>query len=173
MENLENPCACAGRRQLLAAMTAAGAVVTLGGCATYGAPFSTPAPSASTGAPAAPAPSGTGTASGGASGGAAGSAPAAAGPVLAQLSDIPVGGGKILASQGVVLTQPTAGTVKGFSPICTHQGCTVSTVSGGTINCPCHGSRYSITDGSVQAGPAPRSLAPVAVVVDGGAVRKG
>ena len=93
--------------------------------------------------------------------------------MLGQLSDIPVGGGKILASQGVVLTQPTAGTVKGFSPICTHQGCTVSTVSGGTINCPCHGSRYSITDGSVQAGPAPRSLSAVAVVVDGGAVRKG
>jgi Rieske Fe-S protein len=163
MENLEYSCGCTGRRQLLAVLTAAGSAVALGGCATYGAPFSTPAPATASSAPAAT-DTASGGATGGASGGATSSAPAAGGPVLAQLSDIPVGGGKILANQGVVLTQPTAGTVKGFSPICTHQGCTVSTVSGGTINCPCHGSRYSITDGSVQAGPAPRSLPSVAVV---------
>jgi Rieske Fe-S protein len=37
-------------------------------------------------------------------------------------------------------------------------GCLVGTVSGGTIQCPCHGSRYSIADGSVTGGPAPRPL---------------
>jgi Rieske Fe-S protein len=31
-------------------------------------------------------------------------------------------------------------------------------VSGGTIRCPCHGSQYSIADGSVVNGPAPRPL---------------
>jgi len=34
----------------------------------------------------------------------------------------------------------------------------VSSISGGTINCPCHGSQYSITDGSVKGGPAPAPL---------------
>ena len=61
----------------------------------------------------------------------------------------------VLADRGIVLTQPVAGTFKGFSSTCTHQGCAVSQVVGGTINCPCHGSRFAVADGSVTAGPAP------------------
>jgi nitrite reductase/ring-hydroxylating ferredoxin subunit len=81
----------------------------------------------------------------------AGSTPtkAAAGP-LAKTSDIPVGGGKIFTSPQVVVTQPTAGTFKAFTSICTHQGCPVTQISNGLIMCPCHGSEYSITDGSVK-----------------------
>lgn len=71
------------------------------------------------------------------------------GEVLAATSDVEVGGGIILADQGVVVTQPSTGEFKGFSATCTHQGCTVSSISDGTINCPCHGSRFSIEDGSV------------------------
>lgn len=71
------------------------------------------------------------------------------GEVLAATSDVEVGGGIILADQGVVVTQPSSGEFKGFSATCTHQGCTVSSISDGTINCPCHGSRFSIEDGSV------------------------
>ncbi|MGK5741766.1 Rieske (2Fe-2S) protein [Micromonospora sp. URMC 103] len=77
---------------------------------------------------------------------------------LATTTDIPLGGGKVLAAEGVVITQPTAGQFKGFDPICTHQGCPVSNVDGGTINCTCHGSKFSIEDGSVKAGPATRPL---------------
>jgi nitrite reductase/ring-hydroxylating ferredoxin subunit len=35
---------------------------------------------------------------------------------------------------------------------CTHQGYIVASVSGGTINCPCHGSKFSIANGSVVNG---------------------
>lgn len=72
------------------------------------------------------------------------------GPInLGSTSAIPVGGGKIFSAQGVVVTQPTAGTFKAFTTICTHQGCPVTSVANGTINCPCHGSQYAIADGAV------------------------
>ncbi|GCD89198.1 Rieske (2Fe-2S) protein [Nocardioides sp. LS1] len=88
-----------------------------------------------------------------------------AGP-LGATADIPVGGGTVFADQKVVVTQPTAGEFKGFSATCTHQGCVVANVTE-TINCPCHGSKFSIEDGSVQAGPATRALPEVTVTVDG------
>jgi Rieske Fe-S protein len=88
-------------------------------------------------------------------------------PSLALASDIPAGGGKILADKKIVITQPRAGSFEAFTAVCTHQGCTVSSVSGGTINCPCHGSRFSIANGSVVAGPAPSALAPVGIKVQG------
>ena len=88
-------------------------------------------------------------------------------PSLALASDVPVGGGKILADKKIVITQPRAGSFEAFTAICTHQGCTVSSVSGGTVNCPCHGSKFSIANGSVVAGPAPSALAPVSIKVQG------
>lgn len=87
--------------------------------------------------------------------------------VLAKTSDIPVGSGKIFAAQRVVVTQPTAGDFKGFSAVCTHQGCTVESIDSGVIGCPCHGSRYSIEDARVLGGPAKRALATVNIRVDG------
>ncbi|MFC8301975.1 Rieske (2Fe-2S) protein [Micromonospora orduensis] len=86
---------------------------------------------------------------------------------LATTNDIPVGGGKVLAAEGVVITQPTAGQFKGFSPICTHQNCPVTNVDGGTINCTCHASKFSIEDGSVKAGPATKPLPPKDIKVTG------
>jgi Rieske Fe-S protein len=93
------------------------------------------------------------------------SAPAVNG--LAKTSEIPVGGGKIFDGQKVVVTQPVAGQFKAFSAICTHMGCTVGSVSGGLIKCPCHGSEYSIQDGSVKGGPAPKALPAKQVTVTG------
>lgn len=84
-----------------------------------------------------------------------------------KVSDVPVGGGTVLPDQGVVVTQPQAGVFKAFSAICTHQGCTVSRVSDGTISCPCHGSKFNITDGSVTAGPAAEPLPAKTVIVTG------
>ncbi|HEX3786086.1 MAG TPA: Rieske (2Fe-2S) protein [Pseudonocardiaceae bacterium] len=78
--------------------------------------------------------------------------------VLGKTADIPVGGGVVYPNQHVVVTQPTAGTFKGFSSTCTHLGCTVNKVADGLIQCPCHGSKYSVADGSVKAGPAPKPL---------------
>ena len=88
-------------------------------------------------------------------------------PSLALTSDVPVGGGKILADKKIVITQPRAGSFEAFTAVCTHQGCTVSSVSGGTVNCPCHGSKFSIANGSVVNGPAASPLAPVSITVQG------
>lgn len=106
--------------------------------------------------------------SGGASepvGGGSASAGGGSGDALAKTSDIPVGGGKVFESEEVVVTQPTDGEFKAFTSICTHQGCQVNEVAE-TINCPCHGSKYSITDGSVVNGPAPSPLAEKTVTVE-------
>jgi Rieske Fe-S protein len=92
---------------------------------------------------------------------------ASAEPSTAAKADVPVGGGVILTGRKVVITQPTAGTFKAFSAVCTHQGCVVSSVANGSINCACHGSAFSAADGSVQNGPAKSPLAPVNVTVAG------
>ena len=76
------------------------------------------------------------------------------GPV-GKTSEIPVGGGKIFAADKVVVTQPTAGDFKAFSAVCTHQGCVVADIKGEDIDCTCHGSKFSIKDGSVLKGPRP------------------
>ena len=80
---------------------------------------------------------------------------------------MPVGGGKILTGQQVVVTQPKKGDFKAFTAVCTHQGCLVTQVTGGSIVCPCHGSKFSIEDGSPQAGPAQSALASKKVTVEG------
>ena len=101
-----------------------------------------------------------------------GSASAAAGTgsatgALATTSEIPVGSGKIFTAEKVVVTQPTSGDFKAFSAVCTHMGCIVSQISNGTIDCPCHGSQYSIKDGAVVAGPAPSPLPAEPIKVSG------
>jgi nitrite reductase/ring-hydroxylating ferredoxin subunit len=90
------------------------------------------------------------------------------GTVLATAAEIPVGGGKIFAAERVVVTQPTRGTYRGFSAVCTHVGCILSAVSDGTIDCPCHGSEFKITNGAVVTGPAPAPLPKKPIkIVDG------
>lgn len=92
------------------------------------------------------------------------------GDVLAKTADIPKGGGKVFADQGVVVTQPTAGQFKAFSATCTHQGCKVKDVSDGVIHCPCHGSQFSVTDGSVKGGPATKPLPAEQIKVAGDSI---
>jgi Rieske Fe-S protein len=82
-------------------------------------------------------------------------------------SDVPVGGGTVLAGQKVVVTQPAKGDFKAFTAVCTHQGCIVSKVEGGQIVCPCHGSHFSIEDGSPVSGPASSPLAARKISVAG------
>ena len=43
----------------------------------------------------------------------------------------------------------------------------MTSVSDGTISCPCHGSQYNIADGSVKRGPARRSLKELAATTGG------
>jgi Rieske Fe-S protein len=97
---------------------------------------------------------------------ASGGSSAAAGPLTVKETDIPVGSGKIFPDVQTVITQPKKGEFKAFSAVCTHQGCVVDAVTT-TINCPCHGSKYSITDGSVVNPPAPQPLPPKTIKVEG------
>jgi nitrite reductase/ring-hydroxylating ferredoxin subunit len=157
------------RRALLigAGVTCAAALT---GCTTYDAnngglngPPPSPGSAAASSGAAAPAASGSGAAAGG--------APAAA--ALATTAEVPDGGGKIIDGKNIVITQPQAGTFKAFTAVCTHQGCIVNAVADGTIDCPCHGSKFSIKDGSVVNGPATKPLAPIAIKVEGTSIVQG
>jgi Rieske Fe-S protein len=96
----------------------------------------------------------------------------AAGPGrrLVAVADVPAGGGVVDSRARVVVTKDAAGALHGFSALCTHQGCIVSSVRHGRILCPCHGSQFDAVTGKVLAGPAPAPLNAVDLVVDGGVI---
>jgi Rieske Fe-S protein len=98
------------------------------------------------------------------------STPTHAARPVARTDDIPVGGGRIFPELRVVVTQPAAGEFRGFGIVCTHDGCELTSVTGGTINCPCHGSRFALTDGSVVRGPALTGLRKEKLAVDDGRI---
>jgi Rieske Fe-S protein len=124
------------------------------------------APAASSAAaPSADASSSAPSTSASSSASASSSTAAASGPSVAA-AEVPVGGGVILKDSNYVITQPTKGKFKAFSKICTHMGCPVAEVDK-TINCKCHGSKFSIEDGSVVNPPASKPLAESPVTVSG------
>jgi Rieske Fe-S protein len=157
--------ACPGhsapRRAVLVGAGALGATCLLAACGTAsntttnpnGSEFAeTPAPAGSKGADAI----GGGSPAGAAKGG---------GKTLVAAADVPEGGGLIKGD--FVITQPSQGTFKAFSKVCTHQGCDVNKVDGGVISCPCHGSTFSIEDGTPQGGPATKALPETKVKLSG------
>ncbi|MEU6680723.1 Rieske (2Fe-2S) protein [Streptomyces sp. NPDC046853] len=148
------------RRTVLAA---GGAVALTAGCSKYGDEGADPEPPPES-EPESGSDSGAPSKSGGKK------QPPPGGDELAKTSDIPVGGGKVFKDEKVVVTQPEKGDFKAFSAICTHSGCTVGDVAGGTINCPCHGSKYKVADASVAGGPAPRPLPPRNITVTGNSI---
>ena len=89
---------------------------------------------------------------------------------LATTADVPVGGCFVVSGAEVVITQPSEGDFKAFSAMCTHQGCAVSSSSDGVIPCDCHGSEFSLEDGSVLEGPATSPLEAVEITVDGDSI---
>ncbi|MFC8393141.1 Rieske (2Fe-2S) protein [Streptomyces sp. NPDC057238] len=154
------------RRTVVAAAGAAGLSVALTACG--GSDDDASGSSADSGSTGASSDGDGGSTSGGGSGGGE-NAGAGADP-LASTADIPEGGGKVFADRKVVVTQPTAGEFKAFSATCTHQGCAVKSIADGVINCPCHNSNFSITDGSVQSGPATKPLPAVEITVSGDSI---
>jgi Rieske Fe-S protein len=67
----------------------------------------------------------------------------------------------------LLITQ-SGGKLTALDATCTHMQCTVAP-DGSKLQCPCHGSQYTLT-GSVIQGPAPAALAVVSVKVDSGQV---
>ncbi|MDI5969277.1 Rieske (2Fe-2S) protein [Streptomyces sp. SL13] len=157
------PTGATTRRTVVAMAGASGLAVALAACGGSGSKSATSSA----------APSAAGGPAAGGSGGSSSAPAGGSGTALAKTSEIPEGGGKIFADQKVVVTQPKAGEFKCFSAVCTHQGCTVAQVKDGTIDCPCHGSKFHIADGSVAGGPAPRPLPAEKFSVSGGEITLG
>jgi Rieske Fe-S protein len=92
------------------------------------------------------------------------------GTLLGDVSEIPVGEGMIFAAEKVVVTQPTEGTYKAFSAVCTHLGCILDKVENGNIYCPCHGAIFSVSNGAAVAGPTTIALPAEKITVTDGKI---
>ncbi|MFJ4556754.1 Rieske (2Fe-2S) protein [Streptomyces massasporeus] len=146
------------RRTVVAAVGAAGLTVALTAC---GSEDKASDPSTEQGAA-----GGGATNDGGGSSGGAG----AGGAALAKTADIPEGSGKIFKDEKVVVSQPAAGDYKAFSTICTHQKCPMVDLKDDIISCACHGSQFSVLDGSVKKGPAVQPLETKEISVNGDSI---
>jgi thiosulfate dehydrogenase (quinone) large subunit len=145
---------------------AIGAVIAMaGGAAAFGAHrrATGDSPSTTAGGPGATASGSAGSTTAGASGG----------TKITSTSSVPVGGAHLFndpkTGQPAYVVQPSSGSFKAFSAVCTHQGCQVG-FSGGEFVCPCHGSMYNGATGAVLNGPATRPLPSIAIDVSNGTV---
>ena len=96
---------------------------------------------------------------------------AAAGQVIANVSDVAVGSAKNFTTANgnpAWLLHPAAATFTAFSAICTHLGCPVQWAGNG-FQCPCHGASYD-AHGTVTGGPATAPLPPIPIIVADGQV---
>ena len=88
-------------------------------------------------------------------------------------ADVPAGQGRTYSDpatgQPDIVVRDSAGTVRAFSAVCTHAGCTVQ-YSSGEIVCPCHGGVYNAQTGAVESGPPPQGLTSQKVVERGGSI---
>ncbi|MFE5835503.1 Rieske (2Fe-2S) protein [Arthrobacter sp. NPDC056493] len=87
---------------------------------------------------------------------------------IGKLSEINVGDTATGKANGrtVVVFRAEDRKVVAYDATCTHAGCTVAP-AGTTFECPCHGSTFTGSDGSVITGPARRPLTPLTAAIDG------
>lgn len=89
-------------------------------------------------------------------------------PVSFPLADLPVGGTKTVTYGGVsVIAVRTRESLRAFSLVCTHLGCTVNwEANKKEFYCPCHDGRFD-EFGDVVAGPPPIPLEQVPIRIEG------
>jgi Rieske Fe-S protein len=137
------------RRTVVGGMVAAGATVTLAACAAEPEPVETTPPSATVDQQ---------------------PEESAGELLLGPASNVMVGSGtkfQIDASLTILVTQPRAGEYRAFSATCTHSGCIVNGVEDGQISCGCHGAKFNVETGAVEAGPARTALGKISVELRG------
>lgn len=92
---------------------------------------------------------------------------------LGLASAVPVGGAASFTdpAEGVpaFVVQPTRGTFREFSAVCTHAGCPVQfDGQNDAFVCPCHGSVFDAATGTVIQGPAPPALQRIPIALGPG-----
>jgi 3-phenylpropionate/trans-cinnamate dioxygenase ferredoxin subunit len=91
-------------------------------------------------------------------------------PTLGKVGDVPVGSVAAFEIEGKqVAVANIDGRLFAFDDACTHRGCSLATgtLNGTSLTCPCHGSVFHVTDGSVINGPATKPLGTYEVEVNG------
>ena len=68
-----------------------------------------------------------------------------------------------------ILIANVDGNYYAIGNVCTHMGCKLSegTLSGNTVQCPCHGSIFNLKTGEVEKGPAEKPEPSYELRVDG------
>ena len=68
-----------------------------------------------------------------------------------------------------ILIANVDGNYYAIGNVCTHMGCKLSegTLSGNTVQCPCHGSIFNLKTGEVEKGPAEKPEPSYGLRVDG------
>ena len=87
-----------------------------------------------------------------------------------KINEIPPGKMKAVKNGGrAILVANVGGTFFAIGNVCTHMGCSLSdgTLSGDRVECPCHGSTFSLKDGSLVEGPAAEAEPAFAVRTEG------
>ncbi|MEU8590285.1 Rieske (2Fe-2S) protein [Streptomyces sp. NPDC048664] len=92
---------------------------------------------------------------------------------LGSESEVPKGGAKLYRDANVVVSRAQDGSLKAYSTICTHAGCAIGKLSGTTLVCPCHGSRFDAVTGEVVQAPATEPLHELSVEVKNGRIVAG
>ena len=89
---------------------------------------------------------------------------------VCKIKDIPVGGTQTFVIEGskipYMLIHLEDGTFRAYEQKCTHLSCAVFYKPGtGQIQCPCHEGLFDAKSGNVLAGPPPRPLPRLEVMV--------
>ena len=84
---------------------------------------------------------------------------------LGKPSEFPPGTVAMLPQRKVCVVSTEEG-ISVVSLVCTHLGCLVKLTEAG-FDCPCHGSKFAITDGHVTQGPATSGLGKATVTQKG------